>query len=363
MESIKQSNEEEYDVIGLAVHIWSEKRLILITATVVCLLGVFYALFSPVMYTSGAVLIPEKEGGGFNASGLLQKFGGLVGLGASSMASSSQGSLPSIMYPQVVRSNRFMKEVIHREIAFESLATSASIYEYYETHYSESLVETLGSLPLSTYLFFKNLFVKGQDNVNTKLSEIDFVLLTKEEKKIIESLNDKISISVDEITGVVSISVVLQDRLGVAELNKLVLDNLIQYLTEYRVYKAKNEVEFVKVEMGKAEKRYEEARIELARFVETHKSINSERLKIELENLTDQKDLTFELYKTLTAQYEQAKISLQKETPFFKVIQEITVPIEKSSPRRILIVVASVLLGLFLGCVIVLGKLLLNRQE
>lgn len=360
MESIKRTNEEDYDVIGLAIHIWSQKRLILITASVVCLLGIFYALFSPVMYTTGAVLIPEKESGGFNASGLLQKFGGLVGLGASSMASSNPGSLPSIMYPQVVRSNRFMKEVIHRKVAFESLATEASMYEFYEVHYNESLVEILGSLPLNTYLFFKRLFVEKKDNENGKLSEIDFVLLTKEEKEIIESLNEKISISVDEITGVASISVELQDRLGVAELNKLVLDNLIQYLTDYRIYKAKNEVEFINGELKKAEKRYETARMALARFVETHKSINSERLKIELENLTDQKDLTFELYKTLTAQYEQAKISLQKETPFFKVIQEVTVPIEKSSPRRILIVVVSLFIGLFFGCVIVLGKLLIT---
>jgi uncharacterized protein involved in exopolysaccharide biosynthesis len=351
--------EGDIDFLDLIQIIWSKKIFILKVTGVVVLIGAFIALFSPVMYSTSSILMPEKHSAQVGA-GLIEKFGGLVGMSAGSLGSSESGSISPSVYPEIIRGSSFMKEVIHEEIHFQQEELKTSIFDFYQSHYDRSLIESLKSLPLRTYLVMKSVFVSS---VEQKKSPDDlYVKLSKEEKEIIEQINGLISINVDDMTGLVSISIKLQDPIAAAELNRLVRDKLIKVLTNYRVKKAKEELNFVVNELAKAEERYMLAQRKLAVYVDRNKMISSESSNIELERLADQKNLTFNLYNTLLQQQEQAKLSLQRETPFFQEIQPITIPIEKSSPRRFLIFFASIFIGGCIGIAVIMVKLLIHQD-
>ena len=65
-------------------------------------------------------------------------------------------------------------------------------------------------------------------------------------------------------------------------------------------------------------------------------------------------DLTF--FKNLASEYNNNKIKLNKDTPIFSVIDEVSVPNQRSEPKRGQIVIIYVFLGLVLSVGFILGK-------
>jgi uncharacterized protein involved in exopolysaccharide biosynthesis len=60
--------------------------------------------------------------------------------------------------------------------------------------------------------------------------------------------------------------------------------------------------------------------------------------------------LAFGVYNTLAQQLEQNRLRIQEQTPVYTVIEPATVPLQKSSPRRALILVSFVFLA-FCGAI------------
>jgi len=62
------------------------------------------------------------------------------------------------------------------------------------------------------------------------------------------------------------------------------------------------------------------------------------------------------IYQQLAGQLEQAKIQVKRDTPAFTIVEPVTVPIEKSKPRRTMILI----IGVFLGGVVGSGLIYVN---
>jgi LPS O-antigen subunit length determinant protein (WzzB/FepE family) len=58
----------------------------------------------------------------------------------------------------------------------------------------------------------------------------------------------------------------------------------------------------------------------------------------------------------LASQVEQAKLQVNKDTPVFTTIKPVTIPYEKSAPKRALIVITFLFLGFVLSTGYVLVK-------
>jgi LPS O-antigen subunit length determinant protein (WzzB/FepE family) len=54
---------------------------------------------------------------------------------------------------------------------------------------------------------------------------------------------------------------------------------------------------------------------------------------------------------------------VKKDTPAFSIIEPVKVPIEKSAPKRSLILVVSVLLGGFIGVGLVFGRMIWRKMK
>ena len=70
--------------------------------------------------------------------------------------------------------------------------------------------------------------------------------------------------------------------------------------------------------------------------------------------LTNDYELFFGLYSDIVKQREKAKIQVKEDMPVLTVIEPVVEPTVPSKPQRALIVLASLLLGLFVGCGFVL---------
>jgi uncharacterized protein involved in exopolysaccharide biosynthesis len=76
----------------------------------------------------------------------------------------------------------------------------------------------------------------------------------------------------------------------------------------------------------------------------------------ELQKLETEYQLQQNILINLASEFNNNKIKLNKDTPIFSVIDEVSIPNERSKPKRSLLVIIYVFLGLILSIGFILGK-------
>ena len=94
----------------------------------------------------------------------------------------------------------------------------------------------------------------------------------------------------------------------------------------------------------------------LAEFKDSNKSISTALFLSELQKLESEYQLQQNILINLASVYNNNKIELNKDTPIFSVIDEVSVPKERTKPKRIVIVVMYIFLGLILSIGFILFK-------
>jgi capsule polysaccharide export protein KpsE/RkpR len=273
-----------------------------------------------------------------------------------------------MIYPRIVNSLSFQLELLDKEIQFREYGVTTTWPDFLQNHYSRPLTSivynyTLG-LPFTVLGGVRSLFSEDEDEVvivsEDQLSE-EYIEITQTQLEFIENLRDRINVSLDQETGLLNASVKLQDARAAAELNRFMIDLLKEYVTEYRVEKARSNVEFTERQKEEAQERFEEAQLALAEFQDRNISLSTARAQTELEQLQDEKDLAFNVYNSLSQRYEEARLELQEQTPVFSEVQAVNVPTRRSEPKRGQMMVIFTLLGGILAVGIVLVSPLINK--
>jgi uncharacterized protein involved in exopolysaccharide biosynthesis len=351
-----QDEEDEIDLIELAKNIWDGRWTIAKITGVFLAIGLFIALFSPVEYQSEAILMPEVQQQQDRAGQLLQRFGGAFGLGGGSQLQGQAGTIPPMIYPRIVNSLSFQMELMEKEVRFVEYGIITTIPDFYENHYSPSLTQWIGKLTIGLPYTVLG-WIRGEVETQVEAEdpfEAEFIRLSKSELELINTMRDRISVRLDEETGLLTSRVTLHDARAAAELNRHVIELLKEYVTEYRIEKARQVLEFVDDQQEKARERFEETQIRLADFRDANISLATARAQTELERLQDEKNLAFNLYNSLSQQLEEARLRMQEQTPVFSTMQAVNVPSDKSSPRRGLIVMISIFMGVVFSVITLL---------
>jgi uncharacterized protein involved in exopolysaccharide biosynthesis len=76
----------------------------------------------------------------------------------------------------------------------------------------------------------------------------------------------------------------------------------------------------------------------------------------ELQKLESEYQLQQNILINLASEYNNNKIKLNKDTPIFSVIDEVSVPNLRTEPKRSLLVIIYVFIGILLSVGFVLGK-------
>lgn len=329
-----------------------KKKVLSVTLLLFLLAGIVLAITSPVEYESSAVTISEAEESGLAGLGQL---GGLAGMAGINIPGNqvNKSTVSPEMYPEVVKSRFFLASLIYEEFFFETKGAKMSLKDYYLDErpgdvFSKGLKFIVG-LPSKIINLFSSSKVDNQlgDNVDSRIQ-----ILSTEDEYAIGQLRKRIQIDNDK--RFITLSVKSSEPLISAQLNSIVLDKLIDYVTAYKTEKQRDNLQFIEERVLEAEAKFKESQMILASFRDANQGIISQKARTREEFLQAEFNVSFNVYNTLKQEVEQARIQLKKETPIFTTFEPAVVPLGKASPNTPLIIIISIFVGLFVGLGLVL---------
>jgi len=344
-----QYEEDEIDLLELAKTIWSKRMFIVKVVAFGAVIGVIAALLSPKEYKSTATLMPEysteSQGG---ASSLLRQYGGLLGMSGGSYASNSN-AIRVDLYPNIVRSTNFQLKLMDQPFYFSDINQEATLFDYYTELNNLGILGFLAEYTIGLPGKILGAILPKKELMTTvpgDTSESMVLNLSEDEVEIIKLLREKITASLDEESGIVSVSVTLPDNVAAAAVTEYTIKELTEYLTEYRTEKVLRDLTFVEEQLATAEARFEEAQLTLAEFRDSNQGMLSARAQTEEQRLNSEYQIAFNLYNSLTQQYEEAKLKVQEETPVFKTLEAVQVPLEDETSGAMILIVFIMLSGI-----------------
>lgn len=349
--SQNQAKMEGIDLVKYLKNYWIERKLILKVTMIFIALGVVIAFLSRKEYTASAILVPQVNNPAVNF-GSLSSLASLAGFNLDMGAGGFDVS--PILYPKIVKSTSFQMEIMNQKFSFSELEENISLYQYYQDYYKLGVFEILEKYTRGLPGILRKTFQK-EVKINTQ-NEINAVSLTVEQNDIRKKIEKNLYVEINEKEGyLILISEFHQAQLS-AQVALKAQELLQEYITKLKTEKAQAKLSFIEERYLEKRKSFEEAQLRLAIFRDRNKNILSSRVKTEEEKLENEFQLAFEVYSELAKQLEQAKIQVKEDTPVFSVIQEVTVPVEKSKPQRLLILILWTLAGIIFGIIIVSGK-------
>ena len=344
-----QYDEDEIDLLELAKTIWDKRMFIIKVVGIGAILGVVVALLSPKEYKSTATLMPEysteSQGG---ASSLLRQYGGLLGVSGGSYASNSN-AIRVDLYPNIVQSTNFQLKLMDEPFYFSDINAEATLFEYYTELNSPGFLSIIRSYTIGLPGKILGAILPKKELMTTVPGEAEesmILNLTEDEVELIKVLRQKITASLDEESGIVSVSVTLPDNVAAAAVTEYTITELTDYLTEYRTEKVLRDLTFVEEQLSTAEARFEESQLTLAEFRDSNQGTLSAKAQTEEQRLNSEYQIAFNLYNSLTQQYEEAKLKVQEETPMFKTLEAVQVPLEDETSGAMILLVFIMLSGI-----------------
>jgi len=361
---MKTNESEEISLIELIKTLVEGKFLILKIIMIFFIIGLFIALFSNVEYQVNTRIMPEYARPD-RAGTLIQQFGGLVG-GSNLQGLSGPGTeaLRPDLYPELVSSLPIMTRLLDFKVHVFDKDSTVTLESYFRDFASKSLVDyTLDytiKLPFTVISYYR----KVPSQINYLYHNQTRILhLTQEQEDIIQELKNRINATFDRNTGVISIIVEMPDRYIAAEVADQVMFLLTDYVKKYRIEKAMQDLNFIQERYNEAEEEFRKVQNDRATFRDENFNIVSARAQANADRLQAEYDLRYNIYNTLAQQLEQAKIKVQEETPVFQILEPISIPNNRFKPKRGLIIIISILSGLFISVSILLIKLIYQKMN
>jgi len=356
------SGETEIDLVELARHIWENRSTIYKFVVVGIVLGLAVALLSPKEYQSGATLMPEVQSSQGGASRLLQQYGGLLGLGGGSADLGSETSIPPMLYPQIVQSLPFQLQLLNTDVDFAEFGTTTTVYNFFEEVYAPSVLSyvkgyTVG-LPGKLVGLFKE--EEAPKPLPRGFETDEVISVTKNQMEIIENMRERVSVSLNEESGVINLTVTMPDPQAAAQIAQTSIGLIREYVTNYRTRKAEQDLEFAREQLSTAKTDFEAAQNRLAEFRDGNVNLATARAETELQRLQSEYDLSFNVYNTLAQQVEQAKLKVQEQTPVVSVLQPVQVPVDDES-SGLMVLVTFVIGAIIVSLLFVVTRLILKQ--
>jgi hypothetical protein len=321
------------------------------------LIGLTVALTNPVEYRTDTTLIPENSN--INAAGtssFLQSFG----ISNFPMISEQEYFDP-LLFKNVTNSKEFFKYLMYSEVLFSNNKKIVP-FEYFMNEFRHPIYDRVFRSLIRFYEYLRSLLLGEKGNIGTLLDD-RIISLNKDEQYVADLLKKRIELTIDEINGTFSVRTEMPDPLGSVSLAILVTDYLIEFSNKYQTKKSTDNLVFIKERYDEVKKRYDSSSYNLYKFIETNRNLASETYKIEEEKLRNEYNISFGLFKSLSEQVEQNKIKVKEKVPVFTVLSKPYIPLEKSKPQRILILIFSFFLGFFLPFSIIFITYVVKNYE
>lgn len=310
-----------------------------ITFVLACII----TLSIPNYYKCTVTLSPEISGS--KKAGSLATLASSFGVNLTGALGNSTEALFPTLYPDLMNSTEFKSGLFTIPVTIEGDKDAGEpdrTMTYYDYLKDEQKQPWWSAAIGGTIKWLVSLL---KDEEKPESEGVDPFRLTKEQAEIVKAIDKKIICDVDKKTMVISIDVTDQDPVICANMADSVKMRLQQAITDYRTSKARVDLEYNKKMYAEAKERYEKAVDAYVRFADGNQKIFLQTVRQRQSKLEDEMQLRRSIYQQLAGQVQQAEMQVQEDTPAFTTLQNATVPVMKSGPKR----TRTVLVFLFLA--------------
>jgi LPS O-antigen subunit length determinant protein (WzzB/FepE family) len=354
--NIPEEEEEGLDIMALVRNLWEGRKTIIIVTAIFIALGLVAALTMKRSYTVTSTMVPQMKS---RSSSSLSSLASLAGI---DLGMSNTGSdLSPLIYPQIVSSVPFRRELMYTPLHYEKADTMVSMYTYAKEYNKPTVMSYILKYTIGLPGTLLGMLRKEKPDpaILDASSATDSVprpiMISKDEERMIKAIGQDVTLAVDKKEGYLTLTVNGSEPLQTAELALKAQQLLQDEITRFRTEKAEDNLKYVQARYNEVKKETESLQAQLATIRDRSQNMPTTRARIEQERLQTKYGVSSAIYSEMAKQLEQAKMQVKMDTPMLTVIQPITVPRQPSNSRAKTLVVWT-FLGFVLGCGIVLGK-------
>ncbi len=330
------------------------KKMIIIPTLVTAVLSSILIVCVPRKYSSQVMLAPEEESIGL--SGSLSDLASSFGFDIGGMKSSD--AIYPMLYPDLFKSNDFIVELLKTKV--EKLDGSL------KTTYLDYLMNYQKCSPWARLFYWAKSIVVPKshavrDSVRRK-DGIDPFMLTRREYDVVMLTMDNIKCTVDKKTNVITISVLDQDPLICATMADSACSHLQNFITQYRTSKARADFEYYSRIAEDTKREYENAVKIFSDYCDSHKSMALQAYISRRDELESDMDSKFTALTALNNQIQATKARIQEKTPAFTILQNASVPIKPSTPKRMVFVFIMTFMAILFSSFVALKSVLAEME-
>ena len=321
MENVN-TRDDEIDLIQIAKTIWKGKWIVVLFSSFFVFIGIIASLISPVIYTSSSTFILSSSNE--NSASSLGGVASLVGINLN--ASENNIRIPATMYPKVVESVEFKRQLLNEYVDEDKTVKLKSFLVDYHNLESENII------------------------TNNKF------FVSKTEHNLFKILQDIILISVNAKDRFITISANMPTSEYAANTCISARKILQTIVINTKIKRAKENLNFTQEQLSLKKIEFDEIQNKIAYFEDSNLNIINSKYKNELSKLKAEFQIVNSVYTELSKQLEQSKLQVNQDTPVFSIVKEASMPVLRSSPKRALMVLIFGLLGLFTSVIYVVAK-------
>ena len=343
----------EIDWIGIIRQLIAIRKKLYKAAAIGLVIGIVIAFSIPKKYTVSVTLSPEVSGGNSGSSGLASMAASFLG---ANVASNSPDALNATLAPDIVASTPFLLELLDAPVASQDKRIDTTFTAYLEKQKSSWMSYVLKA-PGMAIGGIKSLFSNEKEEAPKDSIQEGTIELNEEDAAKISSLRQLISIEADKKTGIITLTVTLQDPKVTATMADTVVSKLQQYIIAYRTRKAKEDCEYLEKLYKERQQEYYDAQRHYAHYVDANSNMVFQSIMAERERLQNDMSLAYQVYSQVAQQLQVARAKVQEEKPVFAVVEPAVVPLQPSGTGKKTIVIGFVFLAVvFTGAWQLLGK-------
>ncbi len=335
---------QEIDLLEIAKKLWVRRRFILKWVGIAAVVGLVVGFSIPSEYTVSVKMVAETNEQKTSTSGVSQ----LASLAGINLGGPGSGyGIGVLMYPDVAASLPFLADMRTVPVQPRKAKEPYTLYDYLSEHQKTAWWNHVIAFPFRVLGWIVSLF---SENEPDESEVFDVSNLTEEQNDYVKMMRERMGISLDEKTGIITASVTMQDA-GVAA---VVADSMVskfqEYIVRYRTDKARQDMEYCQKAFDESKKQYYEAQNRYAVFVDQNKDLVRQSVKTEQYRLSNEMELAYTVYAATSQQLEMAKLKVQEQTPCLTVIEPATRPLKKSKPSKAKILIGFMFLGALASC-------------
>jgi len=335
--------EDQIDIIALISKVWAGRKFVIKSAVIASVIGVLVAILTPNTYRASSMFTPNSSGSSPSGTSGLK---GLASLAGINIGSSMEGAneISPMLYGKILESYTFKKSLL--EAPLKNFEEVTSLRDYFKQESSSSsfflgtVKEYTIGLPSKIIGWFKSkpkeASLQSVEGMNTiSKEEFGYFKVIDEDGYLEISATSKLPQLAAQL--VKNGENILQNQIIAIKTKSS--SELLAYLEEQ--YAIKNKLLI-------------EAQDNLANFKDRNLNISRSSFSNAQTRLEAELQIATSVFQNVVTQLEQVKLQVAKDTPVFSFLKPVVVPIEKSAPKRSLIVI----IWLFLGVVVSIGYLL-----